>query len=82
VIPDRIEAGTFLLAAAITRSALRITPVIPEHLGAVITKLEEAGCRIEHDGIGVTIEANQINARAICAPSPSPASPPTWRRPP
>ena len=62
VIPDRIEAGTFLLAAAITRSALRITPVIPEHLGAVITKLEEAGCRISHDGIGVTIEARQINA--------------------
>ena len=62
VVADRIEAGTFLLAAAITRSALRITPVIPEHLGAVITKLEEAGCRIEHDGIGVTIEAKQIDA--------------------
>jgi len=40
VIPDRIEAGTFLLAAAITRSALRITPLIPEHLGAVITKTQ------------------------------------------
>jgi len=62
VIPDRIEAGTFLLAAAITRSALRITPVIPEHLGAVITKLEEAGCRIDHDGIGLTITARQIQA--------------------
>ncbi|MEB3234060.1 MAG: UDP-N-acetylglucosamine 1-carboxyvinyltransferase [Cyanobacteriota bacterium] len=62
VIPDRIEAGTFLLAAAITRSALRITPVIPEHLGAVITKLEEAGCRIQHDGIGVNITARQVNA--------------------
>ncbi|MCP9807902.1 UDP-N-acetylglucosamine 1-carboxyvinyltransferase [Cyanobium sp. HWJ4-Hawea] len=62
VIPDRIEAGTFLLAAAITRSHLRIAPVIPEHLGAVITKLEEAGCRIEHDGIGLTLKADQINA--------------------
>jgi UDP-N-acetylglucosamine 1-carboxyvinyltransferase len=62
VIPDRIEAGTFLLAAAITRSNLRITPVIPEHLGAVITKLEEAGCRIVHDGIGVLIEASRIEA--------------------
>ena len=62
VIPDRIEAGTLLLAAAITRSTLRITPVIPEHLGAVITKLEEAGCVIKHDGIGVTINARQINA--------------------
>ena len=62
VIPDRIEAGTFLLAAAITRSHLRVTPVIPDHLGAVLTKLEEAGCTLEHDGVGLTIKADQINA--------------------
>jgi UDP-N-acetylglucosamine 1-carboxyvinyltransferase len=62
VIPDRIEAGTFLLAAAITRSELRIAPLIPEHLGAVLTKLEESGCRISHDGVGVTLQADQINA--------------------
>jgi UDP-N-acetylglucosamine 1-carboxyvinyltransferase len=62
VIPDRIEAGTLLLAAAITRSELRVAPVIPDHLGAVITKLEEAGCTIEHDGIGLTIKADQIHA--------------------
>jgi UDP-N-acetylglucosamine 1-carboxyvinyltransferase len=62
VIPDRIEAGTFMLAAAITRSHLRISPVIPEHLGAVITKLEEAGCTIQHDGIGLTVKADQITA--------------------
>ncbi|MCP9903956.1 UDP-N-acetylglucosamine 1-carboxyvinyltransferase [Cyanobium sp. BA5m-21] len=62
VIPDRIEAGTFLLAAAITRSHLRVTPVIPDHLGAVLSKLEEAGCTLEHDGVGLTIKADQINA--------------------
>ena len=62
VIPDRIEAGTFLLAAAITRSVLRVAPVVPEHLGAVLTKLEEAGCRIEHDGQGVVIDAQRITA--------------------
>jgi UDP-N-acetylglucosamine 1-carboxyvinyltransferase len=62
VIPDRIEAGTYLLAAAITRSHLRVAPVIPDHLGAVITKLEEAGCRIENDGIGLTLEASAIRA--------------------
>jgi UDP-N-acetylglucosamine 1-carboxyvinyltransferase len=62
VIPDRIEAGTFLLAAAITRSHLRVTPVIPDHLGAVLTKLVEAGCTLEHDGVGLTIKADQINA--------------------
>ncbi len=62
VIPDRIEAGTFLLAAAITRSALRVAPVIPEHLGAVLTKLEEAGCRIARDGDGLTLQADRIRA--------------------
>jgi len=43
VIPDRIEAGTFLIAAAITRSPLIIGPVIPNHLSAVISKLQECG---------------------------------------
>jgi UDP-N-acetylglucosamine 1-carboxyvinyltransferase len=62
VIPDRIEAGTLLLAAAITRSTLRVAPVIPEHLGAVISKLEEAGCTIRPDGVGLTISADTIRA--------------------
>ncbi len=62
VIPDRIEAGTFLLAAAITRSALRVAPVIPDHLSAVLTKLEDAGCRLEYDGVGLTLEASRIQA--------------------
>ena len=43
VIPDRIEAGTFLVAGAITGGDLTITNCEPEHLGAVIAKLREAG---------------------------------------
>ena len=62
VIPDRIEAGTFLLAAAITRSTLTVGPVIPEHLGAVLTKLDEAGCRLVQDGTNLTISAESIQA--------------------
>jgi UDP-N-acetylglucosamine 1-carboxyvinyltransferase len=63
VIPDRIEAGTLLLAAAITRSELRVAPVIPEHLGAVLNKLEEIGCELEADGLGLTIRAgNDLRA--------------------
>ncbi|AAQ00583.1 UDP-N-acetylglucosamine 1-carboxyvinyltransferase [Prochlorococcus sp. SS52] len=50
VMPDRIEAGTFLVAAAITRSPLTISPVVPEHLEAVILKLQECGCLIEYSG--------------------------------
>ncbi len=46
IIPDRIEAGTFLIAGAITRSAISLSPVVPEHLGAVIAKLREAGAEV------------------------------------
>ncbi|MEB3243858.1 MAG: UDP-N-acetylglucosamine 1-carboxyvinyltransferase [Cyanobacteriota bacterium] len=62
VIPDRIEAGTFLLAGAITRSSLLVSPVIPEHLGAVLTKLEECGCRLQPEGKGLRISAEEIHA--------------------
>ena len=53
VIPDRIEAATFLLAGAITRSEIVVGPVVSEHLGAVLTKLEEIGCRLEAVGDGL-----------------------------
>jgi UDP-N-acetylglucosamine 1-carboxyvinyltransferase len=46
VIPDRIEAGTFLVAGAITHSEISLTPVIPEHLVPVIAKLETIGCQV------------------------------------
>jgi UDP-N-acetylglucosamine 1-carboxyvinyltransferase len=47
VIPDRIEAGTFLVAGAITRGELQLTDCAPEHLGAVIAKMEQTGVRIK-----------------------------------
>ena len=62
VIPDRIEAGTFLMAAAITRSPMVVEPVIPEHLSAVIQKLRDCGCSIEIKGRTVTITPGEITA--------------------
>lgn len=50
VIPDRIEAGTFLVAGAITRSVLTLAPVVPDHLTAVIAKLKAIGATCEMDG--------------------------------
>src|SRR5271165_651287 len=47
VIPDRIETGTFLVAGAITGGDLTITNCEPEHQGAVIAKLQQAGACIE-----------------------------------
>ena len=47
VIPDRIEAGTFLLAGAITGGDLTIQSCAPGHLGAVMAKLQQAGVRVD-----------------------------------
>lgn len=47
-IPDRIEAGTFLVAAAMTGGSIRLEQVNPGHLSAVLAKLEDAGCTITH----------------------------------
>lgn len=49
VLPDRIEAGTYLVAGAITRGHVRIKSVRPDHLDAVLAKLEEAGATV---GVG------------------------------
>jgi len=46
IIPDRIEAATFMVAAAITRSTITMSPVIPDHLTAAIAKLEEIGAKV------------------------------------
>ncbi|HVP60163.1 MAG TPA: UDP-N-acetylglucosamine 1-carboxyvinyltransferase [Myxococcaceae bacterium] len=46
VIPDRIEAGTLLVAAAITRGDVHVQGAVPEHLDAVVGKLREAGCSV------------------------------------
>jgi UDP-N-acetylglucosamine 1-carboxyvinyltransferase len=47
VIPDRIEAATLLLAAAITRGSITVTGVVPEHLSEVLAKLATAGSALE-----------------------------------
>ena len=50
VIPDRIEAGTFLVAGAITGGDLTLTCCEPHHLGAIIAKLKECGVEIKAEG--------------------------------
>jgi UDP-N-acetylglucosamine 1-carboxyvinyltransferase len=49
VMPDRIEAGTFMIAAAITRGDVRLTEAVPAHLEALISKLREAGVEITEE---------------------------------
>jgi UDP-N-acetylglucosamine 1-carboxyvinyltransferase len=47
IIPDQIEAGTFMFAAAITKGDIMIRNVIPKHLESISAKLIEMGCEIE-----------------------------------
>src|SRR4051794_12765274 len=47
IIPDRIEAGTFVIAGAITGGELELTGCAPEHLTAILTKLRETGVEVE-----------------------------------
>ena len=47
IIPDRIEAGTYLIAGALTNGDLRVTNCDPSHLGAVLAKLQQAGVPVE-----------------------------------
>jgi UDP-N-acetylglucosamine 1-carboxyvinyltransferase len=55
VIPDRIEAGTFAAAAAITGGRIEIADCEPAHLGAVVEKLEECGARVSLGGDAMTV---------------------------
>lgn len=47
VIPDRIEAGTYMVAAAITKGDIVLENVIPDHLKPMMAKLIEVGCKVE-----------------------------------
>ena len=57
VMPDRIEAGTLLCATAITGGKIELNKVEPIHIGPVISKLEESGCKINVGKNSVILEA-------------------------
>ncbi len=63
IIPDRIEAGTYLLAAAATRGSLTLTGVRPDHLDALLDKLHQTGHRLE-------VGADWV--RLVATPQPQP----------
>ena len=58
IIPDRIEAGTLMIAAAIVGGDLAIDGALAEHLGAVIDKLSEAGAQVEKRNGSIRVQAN------------------------
>ena len=56
IIPDRIEAGTFMIAATITKGDIEIESCRPQHLGALIEKLESSGAAIKTKGECISIK--------------------------
>ena len=58
IIPDRIEAGTYMVAAAMTHGDVFIENAISEHLKPVVAKLKEAGAQIEEDIAGIRVRAD------------------------
>lgn len=60
IIPDRIEAGTYMIAAAITGGEIMVENVIPTHLHPIIAKLQETGVIIEEYDQGLLVKGNSI----------------------
>ena len=76
VLPDRIEAGTYLVAAAITGGHIRIKSTRPEHLDAVLAKLKEAGAELSSGSDWVEINMHGRRPRSVdVRTAPYPAFP-------
>jgi UDP-N-acetylglucosamine 1-carboxyvinyltransferase len=65
VLPDRIEAGTYLLAAAITGGRVRARNARPDHLDAVLAKLEEAGATVVRGDNFIEVDMGGRRPRAV-----------------
>ncbi len=64
-IPDRIEAGTLLIAAAITGGKITLTKCKEMHLQAILSKLEDAGCNVTTNFDQVTVEASSDGLKSV-----------------
>lgn len=63
-IPDRIEAGTLLIAAAITQSKIKLENVVKNHLDSVLFKIENSGAKINYNNNLIEIDAENLNIKS------------------
>ncbi len=75
VVPDRVEAGTLIVAGAITRGDVTVTNLVPEHLSAVLAKLEECGVSLEIGPTWVRVRGPERPRPADVITSPFPGFP-------
>ncbi len=65
IIPDRIEAGTFMIAAALSRGCVNVTNVVVDHLKPIIAKLRETGVEVETENSCIKINATKTVPQAV-----------------
>jgi len=75
IVPDMIEAGTYMTAAAATKGDVVIKNVIPKHLEAITAKLEEVGCEVEESDDAVRVIASRRLKRTHVKTLPYPGFP-------
>jgi len=75
IIPDMIEAGTFMIAAAATKGCLRINNVIPKHLESISAKLDEIGVAVEELDDSVIVKGTEEMTRTSVKTHPYPGFP-------
>lgn len=75
IIPDRIEAGTFLMAAAMTRGKITVTGMNPRHLFCAIDKLEEMGLEVQRSEKSITLNGENRSQTADVCTLPYPGFP-------
>lgn len=75
IVPDRIEAGTLLIAGAITGGHVTVDHCIPEHLQSLVDKLRDAGFRIDTDESSITVQSTDSWRAVDIATAPYPGFP-------
>ena len=75
IVPDMIEAGTYMTAAAATKGDVLIKNIIPKHLEAVTAKLKEAGCEVEEFDDAIRVIASKPLQRTHIKTLPYPGFP-------
>ena len=75
IIPDMIEAGTYMIAAAATGGTIKVTNVIPKHLESISAKLEESGSIVEEFGDAVIVTGRNKIRKANIKTHPYPGFP-------
>ncbi|MEO8399401.1 MAG: UDP-N-acetylglucosamine 1-carboxyvinyltransferase, partial [Ignavibacteriaceae bacterium] len=63
-IPDRIEAGTLLIAAAITKGKIKLKNISPSFFDSVLSKLEDSGCKLNFSDSAVELDTSSINIKS------------------